>query len=96
MYSNGVGPQVLSTLVTALPLQDNTKYQHGNTKIFRKHQNIFFGKRERERERETARQRERRGRGERERGERDREKKRSALLAWSVLAREGRCRCLVS
>ena len=47
MYSNGVGPQVLSTLVTALPLQDNTKYQYGNTKIFRKHQNVSFGKGER-------------------------------------------------
>ena len=72
MYSNGVGPQVLSTLVTALPLQDNTKYQHCNTKIFRKHRNLSFGR------------------------ERERDRERSALFAWSVFAREGRCGCLVS
>ena len=63
MYSNGVGPQVLSTLVTALSLQDNTKYQHGNTKIFRKHQNVSFGKvRERQTEREGEKGGERAGR----------------------------------
>ena len=69
IFIQWVGQQVLSALVTALPLQDNTKYQHGNTKIFRKYQNISFGKvRERERERDRERERGKGGEsGEKER-----------------------------